>query len=84
MAAVQTGRMSGVDLTVPIQDDTIRLGQFLKLAAIADSGAEARALVEAGEVLVNGEPENRRGRQLHRGDLVEVDSPTGTRRASVG
>lgn len=76
--------MSGVDHTVPIQDDTIRLGQFLKLAGLADSGAGARALVEAGEVLVNDEPENRRGRQLHRGDRVEVDSPTGARGASVG
>jgi ribosome-associated protein len=48
----------------------IRLGQLLKLAGLADSGAEARELLLAGEVTVNGEPEARRGRQLHRGDVV--------------
>ena len=57
---------------VEIRGDTIRLGQVLKLAGIADSGGEARALVEAGEVTVNGEPELRRGRQLHPGDVVAV------------
>jgi ribosome-associated protein len=48
----------------------IRLGQLLKLAGLADSGAEARELLLRGEVTVNGEPEARRGRQLHRGDVV--------------
>ena len=57
---------------VEIRGDTIRLGQLLKLSGIADSGGEARALVEAGEVTVNGEPERRRGRQLHPGDVVAV------------
>jgi ribosome-associated protein len=50
----------------------IRLGQLLKLAALADSGAEARDMLVAGEVTVNGEPEARRGRQLHRGDVVDA------------
>jgi ribosome-associated protein len=57
---------------VPIRDDTIRLGQLLKLCGLAGSGGEARALVEAGAVTVNGEPETRRGRQLHRGDVVAI------------
>jgi len=70
--------------TVPISDDSIRLGQFLKLADLADSGSEARALLDDGAVKVNGEPESRRGRQLVRGDAVEVDLPTGVRRAEVG
>jgi ribosome-associated protein len=50
----------------------IRLGQLLKLAAIVDSGGELKALLADTEVLVNGEPEDRRGRQLHRGDVVRV------------
>lgn len=70
--------------TVSISDDSIRLGQFLKLANLADSGAQARAAVEAGEVRVNDEPELRRGRQLHRGDVVAVNSPSGLRAAVVG
>ncbi|VTR78618.1 RNA-binding S4 domain-containing protein [Cellulomonas hominis] len=69
---------------VPISDDTIRLGQFLKLAGLADSGADARTLLEEGEVTVNGEPEARRGRQLHRGDVVEVADPRGSNAAQVG
>jgi ribosome-associated protein len=70
--------------TVPISDDSIRLGQFLKLAGLAESGADARLLLEDGEVTVNGEPETRRGRQLHRGDAVEVATPAGPLRATVG
>ena len=50
----------------------IRLGQLLKLSGLAESGAEARSLVQDGHVQVNGELETRRGRQLHRGDLVAV------------
>ncbi len=57
---------------IPIRDDSIRLGQLLKLAGIADSGAEAKELLADGAVSVNGEREGRRGRQLHRGDVVEA------------
>ena len=59
---------------VPIRGDTIRLGQLLKLADLIDSGAEARAFLARGEVTVNGEPETRRGRQLHPGDVVVAGS----------
>jgi ribosome-associated protein len=55
---------------VAIRGDTIRLGQLLKLAGLAESGGDARALIEAGAVTVNGEVETRRGRQLHPGDVV--------------
>ncbi len=57
---------------VAIRGEMIRLGQFLKFAGIADSGAEARALLDEGTVTVNDEPEARRGRQLHSGDVVAV------------
>jgi ribosome-associated protein len=57
---------------IEIRGDMIRLGQLLKLADLAGSGGEARALVADGEVTVNGEVETRRGRQLHRGDVVAV------------
>ena len=48
----------------------IRLGQLLQYAGIAGSGGEAKQLLAAGSVTVNGEPEARRGRQLHPGDVV--------------
>ncbi|MGE2834520.1 RNA-binding S4 domain-containing protein [Mycobacterium sp. SMC-4] len=58
---------------VPIRDDTIRLGQFLKLASLIDTGADAKSVIADGRVSVNGETETRRGRQLHAGDVVEFD-----------
>jgi ribosome-associated protein len=50
----------------------IRLGQFLKLAELADTGAESKTLVASGDVLVNDEVETRRGRQLADGDVVRT------------
>ena len=57
---------------VEIRGDTIRLGQLLKLAGMVGGGGDARELLASGDVLVNGEPEERRGRQLHPGDVVAV------------
>jgi ribosome-associated protein len=59
---------------VPITGEPIRLGQFLKLAGLADDGSTAKELLEADEVTVNGQPEFRRGRQLTHGDVVAVRS----------
>ena len=50
---------------VAIRGDMIRLGQLLKLAGVVDSGGELKALLADTDVLVNGELEDRRGRQLH-------------------
>ena len=57
-------------MDIPIRDEVIRLGQFLKLANLIDSGSEAKAVIADGSVQVNGEVETRRGRQLHGGDVV--------------
>ncbi|WP_242530670.1 RNA-binding S4 domain-containing protein [Nocardioides aromaticivorans] len=48
----------------------IRLGQFLKLANLVESGADAKPVIADGLVQVNGEVETRRGRQLRVGDVV--------------
>ncbi|WP_326546814.1 RNA-binding S4 domain-containing protein [Mycolicibacterium sp. ND9-15] len=55
---------------VPIRDASIRLGQFLKLAGLIDSGADAKSVIADGLVTVNGEVERRRGRQLQPADVV--------------
>jgi ribosome-associated protein len=68
---------------VPIREGGIRLGQLLKFVGVADSGADAAALVVAGDVRVDGEVETRRGRQLDRGAVVEVATPTGVQRFRV-
>ncbi|WP_036506100.1 RNA-binding S4 domain-containing protein [Nocardioides sp. URHA0020] len=57
---------------VAIRDQSIRLGQFLKLANLVDSGSEAKPVIQDGAVLVNGEVETRRGRQLVLGDVVTL------------
>ena len=59
---------------VEIREDSIRLGQFLKLADLVDTGADAKPLLMQGLVQVNGEVETRRGRQLAKGDVVTVDA----------
>lgn len=55
---------------VPIRDETIRLGQFLKLANLIDTGADAKGVIADGLVSVNDAVETRRGRQLRAGDVV--------------
>ena len=56
------------------------LGQALKAASLVGSGGEAKVLIQAGEVTVNGEIETRRGRRLEEGDVIEV----GDERLEVG
>jgi ribosome-associated protein len=58
---------------VPIREESIRLGQFLKLADLIDNGADAKPLMIQGVVSVNGETETRRGRRLVKGDVVVLD-----------
>jgi ribosome-associated protein len=54
-------------------EDTIRLGQLLKLVDAVPTGAQVKDFLLDGTVRVNGEPEERRGRQLRRGDVVAVE-----------
>ena len=57
---------------VPLRDQSIKLGQFLKLADLVDNGAEVKPLMIAGLVTVNGDTETRRGRRLCKGDVVAL------------
>ena len=50
----------------------ICLDQFLKLQGIADTGGQAKLMIQGGEVKVNGEIETRRRRKLVSGDIVEI------------
>lgn len=58
---------------VLIRDDMIRLGQFIKLANLVEDGAQAREVIQNGLVKVNGDIEEARGKQLHNGDVVELN-----------
>jgi len=57
---------------IRIKTDTIRLGQFLKVAGVVETGGEAKLRVQEGEVMVNDQLETRRGRQLHPGDVIRL------------
>ena len=54
-------------------EDFIRLGQVLKATGMAESGAEAKEIIQDGLVSVNGETETRRGRKLHKKSLRSDD-----------
>lgn len=55
-----------------INEKFINLSQLLKALNIAESGGEAKDIIDAGEVTVNNYPENRYRKKLYPGDVVEV------------
>ena len=55
---------------VPIRDESIRLGQLLKLAGVVDDGSMARMVIENAEVTVDGVVSVRRGTQVRPGQTV--------------
>lgn len=65
--------MNKKTLSVKISSEYIALGQFLKFADIIESGGEAKAFLANNEVVINGEPDNRRGRKLRPNDKIEID-----------
>lgn len=72
---------------VPIRDGEIRLGQFIKLANLVETGGIAKEVIASGAVLVNGEVETRRGKVLRPGDevqLIDLDSGEPMAGATVG
>ena len=54
-------------------EESIRLGQLLKLVDAVPTGAQVKDVLVTGTVLVNGEPEDRRGRQVRKGDVVSIE-----------
>lgn len=61
---------------IKIQTEYIKLDQFLKWTGVAESGVDAKDMILAGEVKVNGEVEERRGKKLRVGDTVQVAGKT--------
>lgn len=61
-------------MDVSITGGSIKLGQFLKLANLAESGGHAKELISSGEVDVNGEVVTSRGYELVDGDVVSIPS----------
>ena len=57
---------------ITIYSEYITLGQFLKLADIIQTGGEAKGFLAQNTVVIDGEVDNRRGRKLRGGEIVEV------------
>lgn len=55
-----------------LETEYIELIKLLKLLNIADSGAQAKMMVENNEVLLNGELELRKRAKLRKGDQIEI------------
>lgn len=60
-------------MEIVIKDEFIKLGQALKLAGLVENGAQAKDEIAGGRVMVNGEPDLRRGRKCRPGDVIEYD-----------
>ena len=58
---------------IKLRDDFIKLGQALKAAGLVESGVDAKFVIQDGLVKVNGEVDDRRGRKLYDGDIVEFE-----------
>ena len=61
---------------IKINTEYITLGQFLKFANVVDSGSEAKFYLATHKILINKELDNRRGRKLRPGDIVEIENET--------
>ena len=56
-----------------IHTEFIKLDALLKLAGMVETGGEAKVLIQAGQVLVNGEVCEMRGKKLRPGDRAALD-----------
>ena len=61
---------------IKLRDDYIKLGQALKAACLVDSGVDAKMVIEAGKVFVNGTVQLQRGKKLYDGDTVDFACST--------
>jgi ribosome-associated protein len=59
-----------------LDSDYIELVKLLKVEGLADTGGQAKQLVEQGRVFVNGNLEFRKRAKLRHGDIVEADGLT--------
>ncbi|MBO2527661.1 MAG: hypothetical protein CW335_05740 [Clostridiales bacterium] len=73
---VRVRRVSNEDIPVSITTEFVKLESFLKLANAVPSGGMAKNFIQNGEVLVNGEVCEMRGKKLYDGDRVRFDGVT--------
>ena len=71
-----TVRKKDNSVHVAIQTEFIKLQDAMKFANIVFSGGEAKALIQEGEVTVNGEVCTMRGKKLRPGDKFGFNGQT--------
>lgn len=64
------------EIPVPIQGDFIKLDSLLKFAGLCVTGGEAKAAIEEGLVLVNGDTCSMRGKKIRPGERVTLAETT--------
>ena len=67
-----SGRSAASEPGADAAPEPLRLDHFLKTRGVADTGGQAKLLIQAGEVIVNGVVDTRRRKKLLPGDVVEV------------
>lgn len=67
--------------TIQINTEFIKLDSLLKFAGMVETGGEAKELIQAGQVKLNGEVCTMRGKKCVPGDEIELDGRTVTVRA---
>ncbi|WP_125714945.1 S4 domain-containing protein YaaA [Companilactobacillus kedongensis] len=58
---------------IKIETEFITLGQFLKDVGIISTGGQAKWYLKDNAVQLNGALEDRRGKKLHKGDVLIID-----------
>ena len=77
-------RMPRIDFDLDPPHDYVELNQLLKLAGIADSGGQGKAIVASGEVTVDGEVELRKTAKIRAGQVVRIGDAEIQVRAAEG
>ena len=62
--------------TVQIHTEFIKLQDLLKFSGAAETGGDAKRIIQEGRVKVNGETCTMRGRKLRPGDRAAIDGET--------
>ena len=61
---------------VKIKTEYITLGQLIKYLSLVGSGGEVKFFIVENQILLNDEPENRRGKKIYPNDVVEINNQT--------
>ncbi|MBQ4569022.1 MAG: RNA-binding S4 domain-containing protein [Ruminococcus sp.] len=56
---------------ITINEEFIKLDNLLKFSGLAQTGGEAKVLIQSGQVLVNGEICTMRGKKMRDGDKAQ-------------